>query len=385
MIYLDNAATTQVHPKVVEAMMPYLTDEYGNPGGIYSLGRKAAEAVKKARQQVAGLIKCHPENIIFTSGGSEANNLVIKGVSKCMSDGFTRRVLTDKSEHTSVIQAIAHSPLYVEDYIPINESGQVSADEFERLFEPCVGIASVMMVNNIVGSCNDVSTLAKIARKHGVLFHTDCVQAIGYYDVDVNQIGCDFLSMSGHKIHASKGVGALYVRDSDYITPLISGGSDQEFGLRGGTENVAGIVGFGKACEIANNYRSQTRDAILSLKNEFAAALHDELVSRDLLKYTHINAYHRDSRIMNVRFDDVDAQTLVIMADTMGVCISAGSACQSKINAPNPTLIAIGLTPEQARQSIRISFSEFNTVEEMSKAARIIAECVQKLRGMSNE
>lgn len=385
MIYLDNAATTQIRPEVIEAMMPYLTTEYGNPGSLYSIGRNAAQAVAKARQQVAGLLNCEPEHIVFTSGGSEANNLVIKGVSQYLCDDMRRHVLTDKTEHDSLLKAITDSPLYAGDFAEVNRYGEVDANAFRNALTYNTGLASIMLANNITGRYNLIRPLVEIARERGILFHTDCVQAAGFYDLDVENLGCDFLSISGHKIHAPKGVGALYIKDKQFLAPLISGGEHQEFGLRGGTENVASIVGFGVACEMAKNYRSQNRDAILKLKQEFMSRLYGELTERGLLKICHLNAYQYYNKIVNVRFDGVDAQTLVIMADTMGVCLSAGSACQSKNNAPNPTLVAIGLTPEQARQSVRISFSELNTIEEMGEAARIIAECVQKLRGMSNE
>ena len=245
-----------------------------------------------------------------------------------------------------------------------------------------IGLVSVMYANNITGAINNVEKLASIAHNKGAMFHTDCVQAAGFNELDVKKIGCDFLSLSGHKIHAPKGVGALYVKDRSKLSPLISGGSAQEFGLRGGTENVAGIVGFGKACEIANKNGRQTRDTIGKCCSTFVANLvyvFEKYGIRELLEFNSIA-----NKIVNFRVSGIDAQTLLLLLDTKGVCVSAGSACQSRESKPNKTLLAIGLSDEEARQSIRVSFSGYNTADEVRMAAHIIAGCVNSIVGMKD-
>jgi cysteine desulfurase len=239
-----------------------------------------------------------------------------------------------------------------------------------------------MYANNITGAINNVEKLASIAHNKGAMFHTDCVQAAGFNELDVKKIGCDFLSLSGHKIHAPKGVGALYVKDRSKLSPLISGGSAQEFGLRGGTENVAGIVGFGKACEIANNYRIQNHNIIEVCRKEFAKTLYSEFRNEGMLDMLSFNAYEQRGKIVNFRVDSVDAQVLLLLLDIKGVCVSAGSACQSRESKANKTLLAIGLTEEQARQSIRVSFSGCNVIDEARVAARRVVECVQTIQGL---
>lgn len=389
MIYLDNAATTKVLPEVLDAMLPYLTDNYGNAGSLHRLGRDASKAIETARQQVADFLNCQPESIIFTSGGSEANNLAIKGLAPYLLEKRKTGILTSAVEHDSVFSALRDMKRdYYSGAIPVNRGCICDAVALEDLLRAMsnsrspVGLVSVMYANNITGAINNVEMLASIAHNKGALFHTDCVQAAGFQKLDVQRMGCDFLSLSGHKIHAPKGVGALYVKDRSKLSPLISGGSAQEFGLRGGTENVAGIVGFGKACEIARNYRIRNRSRIEQCRKEFAKVLYDEFQQRNMLDILKFNAYEQRGKIVNFRVDSVDAQALLLLLDVNGVCVSAGSACQSRESKANRTLLAIGLTEEQARQSVRVSFSECNTVDEVRVAARRVVECVQTIQGL---
>jgi cysteine desulfurase len=389
MIYLDNAATTKILPEILNAMMPYLTDNYGNAGSLHKLGRDASNAVEKARQQVADFLNCQPENIIFTSGGSEANNLAIKGIAPYLLRKGKTGIATSAVEHDSVFNALRDLKRgFYPITIPVDRCCICDSTALEDSLRAMsnssspIGLVSVMYANNITGAINNVEKLASIAHNKGAMFHTDCVQAAGFNELDVKKMGCDFLSLSGHKIHAPKGVGALYVKDRSKLSPLISGGSAQEFGLRGGTENVAGIVGFGKACEIANNYRIQNHNIIEVCRKEFAKTLYSEFRNEGMLDMLSFNAYEQRGKIVNFRVDSVDAQVLLLLLDIKGVCVSAGSACQSRESKANKTLLAIGLTEEQARQSVRVSFSKCNVIDEARVAARRIVECVQTIQGL---
>lgn len=377
MIYLDNAATTKMDEQVLNAMLPYLKNQYGNPGALYPLGLDARKAIEQAREQVADLINCEPGQIVFTSGGSEANNLVIKnsiyGLGKS-------KVVSLNSEHdsvrgavTSLRQAGSFLPSIEAVYTYLNMSSEV-------------GLVSVMYINNETGLINPVEDIALDCHATGTLFHTDCVQALGSIPVDVEEISCDFASFSSHKIHGPKGVGALYVKDDSLLRPLICGGAEQEFGLRGGTENVAGIVGFGAACRITKERLFSDMVYIEALRDVFLDALYESLNELQAPpEWMRVNNPWLDdctSKILNIRFDGVDAQSLVLLAGTRGVCISAGSACRAHDNKPSPALMSIGLTEEQARSSVRVSFSRDNTKEEVEEAARIIVSCALELGSM---
>lgn len=386
MIYLDNASTTQPDPKVVEAVMPYLFEQYGNPGTLYSLGREAKAAIEKARKQVADFIGAKPEQIIFTSGGTEANNMVFQSTMDYLKKLGRRHIITSSVEHDSVIKAsdkmcIKHG--FYKSLLGVDSECRVNPDELRELIDFDTGLVSVMFVNNETGTANDIYTIASICRENGALFHTDCVQAAGCcQSLDVNEIGCDFMSLSSHKIHGLKGCGALYVKDPSIISPMICGGISQEFGYRGGTENVAAIVGFGAACDIMNETaRAHAINHVSALRHRLFNSIKSELESRDLHNIIHINGANENSfcKILNVRFDGIDAETLVLMLDHVGVCVSAGSACRSREQEPSHVLLEMGISPENARQSIRISFSSTNTTEEIDAASKIIAECVEHL------
>lgn len=376
MIYLDNAATTKIDPEVLDAMMPYLTEEYGNPGGLYTLGRNAKDAVEIARERVAAFINAEPTSVVFTSGGSEANNLAVKSFI-----GFEKHrttILTDKTEHDSVLKALCDAKEI--EFVPVNHSGSVDISAFCDKITEKTGFASIMYANNETGSVNPIVQIGEECKDKGIIFHTDCVQAAGNYDLNVSDFGCDFMSISSHKIHGPKGVGALYVRNQIFCRPLISGGSTQEFGLRGGTENVAGIVGFGKACEIAKVNLKENASHIMEIKSMFYNSLMSCMGEYKLLKIVHLNGNGINTgKAINIRFDGIDAHTLILMLDLYGVCVSGGSACTSHDNLPSHVLLAMGISPDDARNSIRISFSRMNTAKEVTDAARIIAECVRNL------
>ena len=398
MIYLDNAATTRIDGEVIDAMMPYLTNLYGNPGSLYSLGQTALQAVDKAREQVACFLNCQHENVIFTSGGSEGNSFVLYGVLDHLDAIGKDTIVTSMGEHDSVIRAledishmeydangIVKTRFHIE-YLPIGNGGKISIRDLrEELITNRTGLVSIMYVNNELGTVNPVSEIGEICMKKGILFHTDCVQAAGTYPLDVEEIGCDFLTISSHKIHGPKGVGAVYVRNPNNIKPLVRGGADQEFGLRGGTENVAGIVGFGKACEIMKKKMREIDVHTSAIKQNFYRVLTFFLAEHGLEHIVHVNGEPviHSGKILNLRFDGVDAETLILMADSLGICLSAGSACHSHASEPSRVLLAAGLLPDEARSSVRISFSKQNTAEEVEDAAKKIAECVSVLHGNS--
>lgn len=385
MIYLDNAATTQLDPRVLESMMPYLTTQYGNAGTLYKFGRVANEAVQEARARVAQFIGGNQNNIIFTSGGSEANNLVFHGVKDYLKRIGRTHILVSAVEHDSVLRAaesLTKDGFDVE-YIPVLDSGTVPSAAVERALRADTGLVSVMYVNNETGVENPVDDIGSICLKHGILFHTDCVQAAGCHPIDVTDIGCDFLSISSHKIHGPKGVGALYTKDTSVLSPLIYGGHDQEFGLRAGTEDVAGIVGFGRACEISNAQQNEDRTTVSILKQRFVTELQNHLGGEAV----HINGTSLLSpgKTVNLRIDGVDNESLILMLDNMDICVSAGSACQSHESKPSHVLTAMGLTTEEARSSIRVSFSRMNTVDEVADAAHIMASFIDVLRSHRTE
>lgn len=384
MIYLDNASTTQVDPEVVEAMMPYLTEQYGNPGTIYSFGRDAKKAVEKARAQVATLIGAKPEQIIFTSGGTEANNMVFSSLVDKLKANNKTEIVSTAIEHDSVIKSIENMCIklgFHSHYVCPNAQGIVTIDDIISCINEKTGIVSVMYVNNEIGSENPVAEIGNYCKSHNILFHTDCVQAAGSHEIDVEKIGCDFLSISSHKIHGVKGIGALYVRDKSSLSPFIHGGDKQEFGLRGGTENVPAIVAFGKACEIAMSKQHETDVITSSLKQIFYACLVNKLKESGLDNVVHINGdlIIKHGKVLNLRFDQVDSETLLLMLDAKGICISAGSACRSQESEPSRVLLTMGVEPEDARNSVRISFSRMNTEDEIEEAAKTMADCVRIL------
>lgn len=384
MIYLDNAASTQIDRRVLESMMQYLTTQYGNAGTLYKFGRAANEALQSARAQVSHFVGASNGSIIFTSGGSESNNLVFRGVKEYLKRIGRTHILVSAVEHDSVLRAaesLTKEGLDV-GYIPVQEDGSVSLTALEGLLRPDTGLVSVMYVNNETGSMNPVCDIGSLCMKHGVLFHTDCVQAAGCHTINAVEIGCDFLSVSSHKIHGPKGVGALYVKDMATITPLIYGGAEQEYGLRGGTENVAGIVGFGKACELSVAQLQEDKTYVSSLKQRFVTELTDALKERGMDGIIHINggSIMAPGKTVNLRIDGVDNESLILMLDNKEICISAGSACQSHESNPSHVLTAMGLTMEEAGSSIRVSFSRMNTMEEIIEAAQTIAGFIGVLR-----
>lgn len=373
MIYLDNAATTKVSDEVVKAMLPYMTSMYGNAGSVHSMGRSAHEAIEEARKRVATPINADPSGIIFTSCASEANNMAILGLEAYLKKSGKTHIITSNAEHPSVLEAMKKmsGQGFFVTYLPINSNGCVDPVTLKEAIREDTGLVSIMGVNNELGSLNDLAKIGEICGKD-ILFHTDCVQAYGNTDIDVKSFSVDFLSASGHKIHAPKGVGFLYAADPSLLKPLIVGGG-QENGLRSGTENVPGIVALGVAAQEANLPENREHGDKLVL-------LIDALKKCGVSDFYVNVSPHTGSRTVNLRFYGVDGETLVMMLSTKGVMVSAGSACSAHSAVPSHVLKAIGLTDLQAKSSIRVSISRYTRKEELLVAAQMIADCVQVLR-----
>lgn len=388
MIYLDNAATTRIDPVVRDKMLPYLKEEYGNPGTVYGLGLNARKAVDEAREQVAKFFGTTPEHIIFTSGGTESNNTAIKS---CVINGKSNkknRIVTDEIEHDSVLHTVDYAERYMgasSTILKPNETGEMSVKTIVDALEEDCCVLSTMYMNNEIGTTNPVKEIGIAAKRYGIPFHVDCVQAAGCIPINVNKIGCDFASVSSHKIHGPKGVGALYVRNVENLIPLVSGGDDQEFGFRGGTENVAGIVGFGESCRIitdGNENGTPPGEYLTYLKRKFCDTLEDMCSQMCLESDMSYNAYSNiiPGKTLSVRFVGIDAETLIIALSSQGIYVSSGSACRSHESVPSRVLKAIGLSDDEARETIRVSFSTMNTVEEVKTAAVCVAETVHNLK-----
>lgn len=397
MIYLDNSATTPIHPEVLKAMMPYLKGGYGNAGAVYRIGRESAKAIRKAREQVAQLFNASADQIVFTSGGSEGNNMVFSYGMRCMLEERGRKhVVISQIEHDSVYEAATHmfkpsgkadikDDFYTQ-FIHTKSDGTVDVKHLEALLDEdeSIGLVSVMYVNNETGAVNPINHIGEICRERGIMFHTDCVQAAGCHAIDTNTIGCDFATISGHKIHAPKGIGAIYIKDKTLARSLIYGGANQEFGLRGGTENVAGIVGLGKACDLICSDFGTQRVTISLLKRLFYGNMISYLKEANLEDKIHVNGASVGDvgKTLNLRVENIDSETLLLMLDAKGVCISAGSACHSHKSEPSRVLTAMGLSDDEARDSVRISFSSINTPAEVEEAASIFSSCIEALAGL---
>ena len=390
MIYLDNAATTRMYTEVILAVAEIESNFYGNPGSKHKMGELARRKLKAARENVAALIDAEPEEIVFTSGGSEANNLIFQGIISELKRRGKTTILTSSAEHHSIKRVAGYLEKNGISIVkcPIKSNGCCDLEALRNLINVNnVGLVSIMYVNNELGSVNDITYISKLCHKSGILFHADCVQALGATKVSMKNTECDFASFASHKIHGPKGVGAVYIKDKSLIEPLIYGGNSQEFGLRGGTENVPGIVGFGEACRIVNQNLLNNLDYIRKIKQTFVQNLIQELDRYGILEIFHNNEAADSTyvdKILNIRFDGVDAETLTIMAGSGDnpVCISSGSACEEHESKPSEVLIASGLSAQQARESVRISFSELTTIEEVESGAKSLASTIKWLKGV---
>lgn len=379
MIYLDNAATTKTAPEVVDAMLPYFSEYYGNASTIYSLGAESKKAMDHARQTIADSLGAKPEEIYFTAGGSESDNWALKATAEAYASKG-KHIITTKIEH----HAILHTCEYLEKrgfeitYLNVDRDGLISLDELKAAIRPDTILISVMFANNEIGTIEPIAEIGEIAKEHGVLFHTDAVQAYAQVPINVDEMHIDMLSASGHKLNGPKGIGFLYIRKGVKIRSFVHGGA-QERSRRAGTENIPGIVGLGAAVERAMR--------IMDTKTRKEIELRDYLIGRLENKIPHcwLNG-HRTKRLpnnINFSFLFIEGESMLIMLDMKGICASSGSACTSGSLDPSHVLLAIGLKHEEAHGSLRLTLSEESTKEEMDIVAEEVKKIVQRLRDMS--
>ncbi|HUT06866.1 MAG TPA: cysteine desulfurase family protein [Nitrosopumilaceae archaeon] len=377
MIYLDNAASTKIHEDVLEEMMPYLKEQYGNPSSIHRYGRLAQKGIKKARKQIANLINADPSEILFTSGGTESNNTALFGIAKKYPQS---RIITSSIEHDAVLEPCKklEKEGFEIIYLPVDNYGLVDPLILKNNLTKNTSLVSIMFGNNEVGTIEPISDLAKICKARDILFHTDAVQATGKIPINVKELGIDLLSISSHKLNGPKGVGALYIRKGISIDPVILGGG-QENGLRSGTENVANIVGFGKACELA---RLNLLENISRLKE-----LRDYITKKILLEIPKVNLNgHPETRLPNnihLTFLGVNGEDLLIKLDENQIAASTGSACSVHIQKASHVLQAMGFLHEQISGSLRLTLGISNNFEEMDKTVEILKNVVKELRSVS--
>lgn len=379
MIYLDNAATTKTAPEVVDAMLPYFSEYYGNASTIYSLGAESKKAMDHARQTIADSLGAKPEEIYFTAGGSESDNWALKATAEAYASKG-KHIITTKIEH----HAILHTCEYLEKrgfeitYLNVDRDGLISLDELKAAIRPDTILISVMFANNEIGTIEPIAEIGEIAKEHGVLFHTDAVQAYAQVPINVDEMHIDMLSASGHKLNGPKGIGFLYIRKGVKIRSFVHGGA-QERSRRAGTENIPGIVGLGAAVERAMR--------IMDTKTRKESELRDYLIGRleNEIPHCWLNG-HRTKRLpnnINFSFLFIEGESMLIMLDMKGICVSSGSACTSGSLDPSHVLLAIGLKHEEAHGSLRLTLSEESTKEEMDIVAEEVKKIVQRLRDMS--
>ena len=378
-IYLDNAATTKTRPEVVEAMLPYFTEYYGNPSSVYEFATPSKKAIAEARETIAKSLGAQTNEIYFAAGGSESDNWAIKATAEAY-ESKGKHIITSKIEH----HAVLHTCEYLEKrgfeitYLDVDENGTVKLDELKKAIRPDTILISIMFANNEIGTIQPIKEIGEIAKEHGIIFHTDAVQAYAHVPINVDEYHIDMLSVSGHKFNGPKGIGFLYIRTGLKLRSFIHGGS-QERKRRGGTENVPGIVGMGKAVEIAM--------ANLAERTAYEVELRDYLINRVLseVPYVRLNG-HRTNRLpnnANFAFQFIEGESLLIMLDMQGICGSSGSACTSGSLDPSHVLLAIGLPHEIAHGSLRLTLSEETTKEDIDFTVDEIKKIVEKLRSMS--
>lgn len=378
-VYADNAATTPVSQEVLTAMLPYYTEYYGNPSSLYSVGQAAKKPLELAREQVAECLNAFPNEIFFTSGGSEADNWAIKGVAHELAKKGKKHIITSKFEHHAVLhtaQALEKEGFAVT-YLEVYENGIVKPEDVEAAIREDTALVTIMYANNEIGTIQPISEIGAICKKHKVLFHTDAVQAVGNVPIDVKEQNIDLLSLSGHKFHGPKGVGALFIRRGVRVPNLVDGGA-QERGRRAGTENVAGIVGLGTALKQAC--------AAMKERGERLAKMRDRLIAGALkIERSRLNGdpVHRLPGNINLCFEGIEGESLLLKLDFAGICASSGSACTSGSLDPSHVLLAIGLPHEIAHGSLRISFSDQNTEEDVDYILEVLPGIVSYLRNMS--
>ncbi len=375
-VYLDHAATTPVDKEVLEAMLPFFDEKFGNASSLHAYGREAREALEKSKEEVAKLINADADEIIFTGSGTESDNLAIKGIAFKHGKGH---IITSKIEHPAVLETCKYLEKKGFDvtFLPVDEYGLVKPEDVENAIRDDTILISIMHANNEIGTIEPIEEIGEIARKHGILFHTDAVQSAGKIEIDVKKINVDLLSMSSHKIYGPKGVGALYVRRGVKLEPVLHGGGHEK-GMRSSTENVAGIVGFAKACEICRRRMHEDADKITRLR--------DKIIKEVLKIEESYLTGHPTRRLPNnasFYFKGIEGESLVLMLDAKGIATSTGSACSSKKLQASHVLLAIGIRPEDAHGSLRVTLGRENTEEEIDYFLEVLPEVVEELRKIS--
>lgn len=378
-IYADNAATTKLSKTALDAMMPYLTEQYGNPSSLHTVGQLAAEALFGARKTIADCLVCDPKELIFTGGGSEADNQALLTGAEIGARKGKKHIISDAIEHHAVLHSLKRLEKqgFEITLLPVDGEGRVDPEQVRNAIRPDTALVSIMMANNEIGTIEPVKEIAAICRENGVLFHTDAVQAVGHIPVNVKDIGCDMLSLAGHKFHGPKGVGALYARRGLLVSTLIEGGA-QERGKRAGTENIPAIVGMAAALKEAC--------AALDANMKKIAALRDRLIEGlSAIPHSVLNG-SREERLpgnVNMCFEGIEGESLLLLLDQKGICASSGSACTSGSLDPSHVLLAIGRIHDVAHGSLRLSLCESNTEEEIEEIIRAVPEVVGYLRRIS--
>ena len=378
-IYLDNTATTPTHPDVVKAMLPYFTDVFGNPSSIHSYGQEGKEAIEEARVKVAELIGAQDEEIVFTSGGTEADNFALKGVAYA-NEKKGNHIIASPIEHHAVMETckFLEQRGFRVTFLPVDGYGLVDPDDVRRAITSETILISVMHANNEIGTIEPIAEIGKLAREAEICFHTDAVQTVGHIPVDVGEFGVDLLSLSAHKLYGPKGVGALYIRKGTKITPFMHGG-EQERRRRASTENIPGIVGLGKAVELVRQEMSEEAERLTLLRDRLIEGLMEQI------DHVHLNGHPR-ARLpnnVNVSIDFVEGESMVLNLDLEGICASTGSACSSASLEPSHVLLATGVLPEQAHGSLRLTSGRWTTEEDIQRVLEVWPRIVAKLRAMS--
>ncbi len=377
-VYLDNNATTAVAPEVIEAMLPFLTDYYGNPSSMHRFGGQCAQPIEDARASLGKLLGCTPKELIFTSCGTEANNAALFSATFYHPD--RKKIIVSRVEHPAILNTAKELERrgYTVEIIPVHSNGQLDLEALEKMIDYNTAIVSVMWANNETGTIFPVETVAEMAHKFGALFHTDAVQAVGKIAIDLSKSQIDMLSLSGHKLHAPKGIGALFVRQGLRFRPYIIGGH-QEFGRRGGTENVAGIVALGKAAEIAMAHIDDENTRVKALRDK----LETEILAQIPKTYVNGDLENRLPNTSSISFEFIEGESILMLMDQFSICASSGSACTSGSLEPSHVLRAMGIPYTRAHGTIRFSFSIYNTEEDVEFVLKHLPEVITKIRSIS--
>lgn len=374
--YFDNSATTRVKDEVFKEMIPYLSIEYGNPSSLYSIGRSAKRAISEARRRVASLINCSPEEIYFTSCGSESDNTALKGIAYANKEKGNH-IITSKIEHPAILNSCKNleNKEFKISYIDVDKDGMLNLEKLESEITDQTILISIMYANNEIGTIEPIKEIAQIAHSHGIIFHTDAVQAVGNIPIDVRKMNIDMLSLSGHKLYAPKGIGALYVKSGIEFERFMDGGH-QEKNKRSGTENVAEIVALGKACQIAEKNIEQYQQKLKKLRDYCLKKIQEKIPD------IHINGTmeRRLPGNINISFKDLNSGELLLRLDEVGICASGGSACSSKEASPSHVLTAIGLPSELSKGALRLTFGDYNSIEDVDYLVENLVRIVEEMR-----